>query len=76
MFQKHLFIDEELTNFVLELVFFVVEQTFHVENTTLQGFKLPFTSLENPLFKACLSTLQGQSQLHRYVLLYSFDYSI
>ena len=45
MFQKHLFLAEELTNFVLESLFFDVEQMFHVENLTSQAFKLPFSSL-------------------------------
>lgn len=68
MFQKHLFLAEELTNFVLESLLFDVEQTFHVENSTSQAFKLPFTSLENDLFKPCPSTLQRLSQRHQCVV--------
>lgn len=61
MFQKHLFLAEELTNFVLESLFFDVEQTFYVENLTSQAFKLPFTSLQTPLYKPINSPFQGFS---------------
>jgi hypothetical protein len=55
MFQKHLFLAEELTNFVLESLFFDVEQTFHDEETTFTGTFLPFSRLFSLLFKALKS---------------------